>query len=199
MNNSISIVPYPPGDVVVERVNDTHMEVRWTTLSPVEARGHITHYTISYWPASNSEPVTSITVHNTTNTSYEVLIGGLLPGEAYVVEVSASTAEGDGQKAEVNLNATGGDYVYIVHGESVVYVINVPIYMYNYDMYIVGMSFYKAIYSRWSHLTHYFVATHYYPIPDCVHQHPRAPLLLPSLEEQLWPLFSLLYWLLWQS
>ena len=65
-------VPAPPRDVVVERVNATHMEVRWTALSPVEARGHITHYTISYWPASNSEPVTSITVHNTTSTSYRV-------------------------------------------------------------------------------------------------------------------------------
>ena len=95
--------------MVVKRVNVTHMEVRWTALSPVEARGHITHYTISYWPASNSEPVTSITVHNTTNTSYRVLIGGLLPGEAYVVEVSASTAEGDGEKAEVTLSATGGN------------------------------------------------------------------------------------------
>ena len=105
---SISTVPAPPRDVVVERVNATHMEVRWTALSPVEARGHITHYTISYWPASNSEPVTSITVHNTTSTSYRVLIGGLLPGEAYVVEVSASTAAGDGDKAEMTLSATGG-------------------------------------------------------------------------------------------
>ena len=84
------------------------MEVRWTALSLVEARGHITHYTISYWPASNSEPVT-ITVHNTTNTSYEVLIGGLLPGQAYVVEVSASTGAGDGEKAKVTLSATGGN------------------------------------------------------------------------------------------
>ena len=102
-------VPAPPSDVVVERVNATHMEVRWTALSPVEARGHITHYTISYWPASNSEPVTSITVHNTTSTSYRVLIGGLLSGEAYVVEVSASTAAGDGDKAEVTLSGTGGN------------------------------------------------------------------------------------------
>ena len=76
-------VPHPPSDVVVERVNATHMEVRWTALSPVEARGHITHYTISYWPASNSEPVTSITVHNTTSTSYRVLIGG---PEVYCLE-----------------------------------------------------------------------------------------------------------------
>ena len=108
---SLSTVPDPPSGVVVERVNATHMEVRWTALSPVEARGHITHYTISYWPASSSEPVTSITVHNSTSTSYRVLIGGLLSGEAYAVEVSASTAEGDGDKTEVTLSGTKGDYV----------------------------------------------------------------------------------------
>ena len=102
-------VPNPPRDVVVKRVNATHMEVRWTALSPVEARGHITHYTISYWPASNSEPVMSITVHNTTSTSYRVLIGGLLPGEGYVVEVSASTAVGEGGKTEVILRESSGD------------------------------------------------------------------------------------------
>ena len=99
--------------MVVERVNGTHMEVRWTALSPVKARGHITHYTISYWPASNSEPVTSITVHNTTSTSYRVLIGGLLSGEAYVVEVSASTAAGDGDKVEVTLSRAGGEYLHV--------------------------------------------------------------------------------------
>ena len=112
--------------MVVERVNATHMEVRWTALSPVEARGHITHYTISYWPASNSEPVTSITVHNTTSTSYRVLIGGLLSGEAYVVEVSASTAAGDGDKTEVTLS-TGARGIY---SDGVMYVIERSYYIY---------------------------------------------------------------------
>ena len=103
-------VPDSPRDVVVERVNTTHMVVRWTALDPVQAKGHITHYTISYWPASSSEPVMSIIVYNTTNTSYGVLIRGLLPGEGYVVEVSASTAVGEGSKAEVTLNRERGDY-----------------------------------------------------------------------------------------
>ena len=95
------------------------MEVRWTALSPVEARGHITHYTISYWPTSNSEPVTSITLNSTTSTSYRVLIGGLLSGEAYVVEVSASTAAGDGDKVEVTLSGTRGNC--LKHGECVLH------------------------------------------------------------------------------
>ena len=101
-------VPTSPSDVVVVRVNTTHMVVSWTALNPMEARGHIRHYTISYWPASNSELVMSITVHSTTSA---VLIGGLMPGEGYVVEVSASTAVGDGNKTEVMLNRAKGDYV----------------------------------------------------------------------------------------
>lgn len=86
------------------------MEVRWTTLSTVEARRCITNYTISYQPASKSEPVISSTVHSTTNTSYRVLIGGLLPGEEYVVEISASTAVGDGDKAVMTLNKARENY-----------------------------------------------------------------------------------------
>ena len=81
----------------VERVNATHMTVNWTAVGPVEARGHIIHYTVYYWPASSSEQVVNITVpHNTTS----VEIGGLLPGETYTVQVSASTSVGEGSKSE---------------------------------------------------------------------------------------------------
>ena len=105
-------VPQPPSDVVVGRVNATHMVVSWTALSPVEAKGRITHYTISYRPVSNSEPVMNITVYAITSTSYRVLIGSLLPGEGYVVEVSASTAVGDGDKTERTLSKARGDYLW---------------------------------------------------------------------------------------
>ena len=81
----------------VERVNATHMTVSWTAPSPVEARGHIIHYAVYYWPASSGEQVVNITVpHNTTS----VEIGGLLPGETYTVQVSASTSVGEGSKSE---------------------------------------------------------------------------------------------------
>ena len=94
--------------MVVRRVNATHMVVLWTALGLVESRGHITCYTIYYWPASSSVSVMSNTVHSTTNI---VLIGSLVPGEAYVVEVSASTAVGEGDKTEVTLSRTTGDYL----------------------------------------------------------------------------------------
>ena len=55
----------------------------------------ITHYTVYYSPTSSKQY--NITVpHNLTN----VVIGGLLPEETYVVQVSASTAAGEGVRSE---------------------------------------------------------------------------------------------------
>ena len=110
ISNSLCTVPDRPRDVEVERVNDTHMVVRWTALSLVEARGHITNYTISYWPASNSGLVRNITVNSTTTS---VLIGDLLPGEGYVVQVSANTSVGHGGMTEVTLSKAIGECIYI--------------------------------------------------------------------------------------
>ena len=95
-------VPRAPRDLTVERVNATHMIVSWTALSLVEARGHIIYYTVNYWPASSSEDIKSINVsHNITR----VEISGLLSGEIYIVQVSASTSVGEGI-ASVELSST---------------------------------------------------------------------------------------------
>ena len=86
----------------MERVNATHMIVSWTALSLVEARGHIIYYTVSYWPASNSEDIKSINVpHNITR----VEISDLLSGKTYTVQVSASTSVGEGL-VSVELSST---------------------------------------------------------------------------------------------
>ena len=88
------VVPKPPRDLTVERVNATHMIVSWTALSLVEARGHIIYYTVNYWPASYSEDIKSINVlHNITR----VEISDLLSGETYIVQVSANTSVGKGE------------------------------------------------------------------------------------------------------
>ena len=86
-------VPRAPDDVTVERLNETHMMVSWSVLTPEKARGHLISYTIHYWPVSNMELVMTITIPpNTTG----VVIGGLVPGEEYVVAVSATTGAGNG-------------------------------------------------------------------------------------------------------
>ena len=90
-------MPEAPRDVVAERVNDTHMRVSWTALSPDEAGGCITNYTVHYWPASDSGLVmTNTAQHNVTS----VVIGGLVAGESYTVHVSASNGAGDGPRSE---------------------------------------------------------------------------------------------------
>ena len=80
----------------IERINGSHMIVSWTALTLVEARGHITHYTVYYWSASNSLQVYNVTVaHNTTR----VILSNLSPGETYVVQISANTSVGEGSKS----------------------------------------------------------------------------------------------------
>ena len=72
------------------------MEVSWSPLSYEEARGYIIHYTIYYKSASSEQ--SSFNHTNLQLTS--VVIGDLLPEETYVVQVSASTAVGEGEKSE---------------------------------------------------------------------------------------------------
>ena len=89
-------VPNPPMDVLVKRINDTHIGVSWSPLSLVEARGWITNYTVYYSPTSSKQYNSTTVSHNLTS----VVIGGLMPEVTYVVQVSASTAAGEGEKSE---------------------------------------------------------------------------------------------------
>ena len=89
-------VPGPPRDVAVEAVDESHILVTWTALSPVEARGHITHYTVYYWPSSNSSQIMSNTVAGNV-TRY--LISNLLTGVSYRIQVSANTSIGEGERS----------------------------------------------------------------------------------------------------
>ena len=100
-------VPNPPSNVLVKRLNASHMMVSWTALTLKEARGHITHYTVYYRLASNNLHVFSAAVPQNTT---EVIISDLLPGETYVVEISASTSVGEGSTSmEVYSTLTQGD------------------------------------------------------------------------------------------
>ena len=178
--NLSNVIVLAQPNITVGTTTATSISLSWTSAgSEVDSYGVMWQRNTSGEYPNEHEDNISLT---DGSTSYDIM--GLEADSSYSITVTASNAAGS---SAVNNTVTA---ITLEAGE---------IIMYNYDMYIVGMSLYKAIYSRWSHLTHYFVATHYYTIPDCVHQHPRAPLLLPSLEEQLWPLFSSLYWLLWQS
>ena len=83
-------VPRAPERVKVEREDESSMKVSWSELTPERARGHLIHYTIHYWPASDREMASK-----TTNMT-SVVIGGLRHGESYVVQVSATNGAGSG-------------------------------------------------------------------------------------------------------
>ena len=89
-------VPNALKDVEVKRVDETHMIVSWSALTPVEARGYLSNYTVFYWAASDSQLVmNTTTAHNVTS----VVIGGLVVGETYTVQVSATTGAGSGESS----------------------------------------------------------------------------------------------------
>ena len=80
------------------------MEVSWSPLSYED----ITHYTVYYSPTSSKQS-------NFTTTNTSVVIGGLLPEETYIVQVSASTAAGEGVRSEeafVKLIQSSGECKY---------------------------------------------------------------------------------------
>ena len=80
------------------RISDSMMRVSWSSLTLTEARGFITHYTVAYFPlSSGSKREEPNTLYQTVGKdSSETTIEGLDGFSAYAVQVSASTAAGDG-------------------------------------------------------------------------------------------------------
>ena len=74
------------------------MSVSWTRLTLSEARGFITHYTVAYTPSSsgNKRQAPNTLYQTVGNDSSATTIEGLDGYTAYAVQVSASTAAGDG-------------------------------------------------------------------------------------------------------
>ena len=87
-----------PKDIEVVRISGSRMRVSWTSLTLTEARGFITHYTVAYFPLSsgNKRDELNTLYQILGNDSSETTIEGLDGYSAYVVQVSAGTAAGDG-------------------------------------------------------------------------------------------------------
>ena len=74
------------------------MNITWGKLSLEEARGFITHYTITYDVKEDRRKREATVVEVQPEGSYKV-IGGLDLKRSYGVELSASTIEGEGVKS----------------------------------------------------------------------------------------------------
>ena len=95
----MSVAPaLAPTDVTLVRLTSTSIEVSWTPLSLVDARGLITGYLISYETASIHDKRNSIEVSSTTS-SY--IITDLTVDGVYGVTVACITEAGVGPVSDV--------------------------------------------------------------------------------------------------
>jgi len=92
-------VPGTPVDLFVNEINSTAIVVSWS--EPNETNGIITLYEILYSVGNMSSLDTSVFVDVTTNTSYQVIIGGLDPFTMYSVAVRAYTSIGAGELTDI--------------------------------------------------------------------------------------------------
>ena len=105
------LVPqYGPQNITGRWLNRTSIEVSWLALSPVEARGFITNYTVTVQPAkltssNRKREETSKLLRVTTSSSNETstVISSLDPTLDYIISVSASTKVGESTN---NINIT---------------------------------------------------------------------------------------------
>ena len=83
-----------PGNVEVNRLNGTAMNVSWVPLNLVEARGFVQSYIITYQQASSgSRRKRQMQTQEVDGSAIHAIVGGLQPGVAYEVTVSGMTTE----------------------------------------------------------------------------------------------------------
>ena len=83
-----------PGNVEVNRLNGTAMNVSWVPLNLVEARGFVQSYIITYQQASSgSRRKRQMQTQQVDGRASSAVVGGLQPGVAYEVSIAAMTTE----------------------------------------------------------------------------------------------------------
>lgn len=93
--------PLAPMNVTAERTAQNSIQVSWTRLNLVQARGFVTFYTVAYTPVlqrTRRQPSQDTTETVTTGpSSSSVIITGMDGDLAYRISVSASTGAGAGE------------------------------------------------------------------------------------------------------
>ena len=83
-----------PGNVEVNRLNDTAMNVSWVPMNLIESRGFVQSYIIAYQQASTgSRRKRQMQMETVDGSASSAIVGGLQPGVAYEVTVSGMTTE----------------------------------------------------------------------------------------------------------
>ena len=81
--------------MTVTPINGSTIVVSWNPLSPVEARGYVRYYLVT-WTPSSSKASRSPGSANLTADATMFLITGLDPMVTYTISVSAGTSAGVG-------------------------------------------------------------------------------------------------------
>ena len=95
------VPPVSPSNIKVERIDSgTKLRISWDPLTPEQARGFITNYTVSYRKKSEESRKRQILekiVHSNENST---IIEDLDPNQEYSVSVRADTVAGSGKLSE---------------------------------------------------------------------------------------------------
>ena len=94
---SVTVPPVPPSNIKVEVESSTKLTVTWDLLTPEEAWGFVTSYTVSYKKAIGSGSDVEMSVTGTKNT---LQIGDLDPNQDYIIVMWANTSAGMGQQSK---------------------------------------------------------------------------------------------------
>ena len=92
-----------PTNVTVDRTSPTTMVVSWQPLTLTEARGFVSHYTVTYSPqiiSGGRKRQAAMMVEVEGMDSNSTTITDLDPDTVYEVQVSAATGVGDGNFSE---------------------------------------------------------------------------------------------------
>jgi fibronectin type 3 domain-containing protein len=93
------VPPVPPSNIKVEAESDTgtKLTVTWDALTPEEAWGFVTYYTVSYKKPTDFDTGMEMSVSSTKNS---LQIEGLDPNQDYVIVMWANTTTGMGQQSK---------------------------------------------------------------------------------------------------
>ena len=89
--------PVPPSNIKVETEPNTKLTVTWDLLTPEEAWGFVTYYTVSYKKTTSSDTGTETSVPGTDDS---LQIDGLDQNQDYVIVMWANTTAGMGEKSK---------------------------------------------------------------------------------------------------
>ena len=102
-----------PKNVTISRPSPTVMMVSWIPLTLSEARGFISHYTVTYTPLTSNgrkrQAPDTMTVTIPGMDANTARIEGLDPNTDYTVQVSATNGAGTSKQSPETMAAHGGN------------------------------------------------------------------------------------------